>query len=241
LVTALTAQMPEGRLYEVDMRLRPSGRGGPVATSIQSFTSYQETEAWTWEHLALTRARPLVGAAALMAEVEAFRRDLLLAKGKGAGVRKEVAEMRARLAVAKPARGQWEAKNGPGRLMDIELLAEMAALLTGSPARGVERQIEAGRKGGILSDSDATGLLEAYRLMWRLQAGTRLITDGALDPAKLGEGACAFLLRETGETSAAALSDRLEAVAGLAEAVIVTQMPKGAQGAGHGETGSAVE
>jgi glutamate-ammonia-ligase adenylyltransferase len=176
-----------------------------------------------------------------MDEVEAFRRDLLLAKGKGAGVRKEVAEMRARLAVAKPARGQWEAKNGPGRLMDIELLAEMAALLTGSPARGVERQIEAGRKGGILSDSDATGLLEAYRLMWRLQAGTRLITDGALDPAKLGEGACAFLLRETGETSAAALSDRLEAVAGLAEAVIVTQMPKGAQGAGHGETGSAVE
>eukprot|EP01036_Dinobryon_divergens_P052367 gene52367-70037_t len=102
--------------------------------------------------------------------------------------------------------------------MDIELLAEMAALLTGSPARGVERQIEAGRKGGILSDSDATGLLEAYRLMWRLQAGTRLITDGALDPAKLGEGACAFLLRETGEASAAALSDRLEAVAGLAEA-----------------------
>eukprot|EP01036_Dinobryon_divergens_P053232 gene53232-biopygen43800 len=67
-ITALTAQMPEGRLYEVDMRLRPSGRGGPVATSIQSFTSYQETEAWTWEHLALTRARPLVGAAALMAE-----------------------------------------------------------------------------------------------------------------------------------------------------------------------------
>ncbi len=241
LVTALTAQLPEGRLYEVDMRLRPSGRGGPVATSIQSFTNYQQTEAWTWEHLALTRARPLAGAAVLMAEVEAFRRDLLVAKGKGAAVRKDVAEMRARLAVAKPARGLWEAKNGPGRMMDIELLAEMAALLTGSPARGVERQIEAGRKGGILSDSDATGLLEAYRLMWRLQAGTRLITDGALDPAKLGEGACAFLLRETGQASAAALSDRLESVAGLAEAVIESQMPEDAQGARDGETGSAVE
>jgi len=241
LVTALTAQLPEGRLYEVDMRLRPSGRGGPVATSIQSFTNYQQTEAWTWEHLALTRARPLAGAPVLMAEVEAFRRDLLVAKGKGGAVRKDVAEMRARLAVAKPARGLWEAKNGPGRMMDIELLAEMAALLTGSPARGVERQIEAGRKGGILSDSDATGLLEAYRLMWRLQAGTRLITDGALDPAKLGEGACAFLLRETGQASAAALSDRLESVAGLAEAVIEAQMPEGAQGARDGETGSAVE
>ena len=51
----------EGKLYEVDMRLRPSGRQGPVATSIQSFCSYQEDEAWTWEHLALTRARPLAG------------------------------------------------------------------------------------------------------------------------------------------------------------------------------------
>ena len=241
LVTALTAQMPEGRLYEVDMRLRPSGRGGPVATSIQSFTSYQETEAWTWEHLALTRARPLVGAAVLMAEVEAFRRELLAAKGKGVAVRKDVAEMRARLAVAKPARGQWEAKDGPGRLMDVELMAQMAALLTGSPARGVERQIEAGRKGGILSDSDATGLLEAYRLMWRLQAGSRLITDDPLDPAKLGEGACAFLLRETGETGGEALSTRLDRVAGLAGAVIAAQMTVGAQGAGHGETGSAVE
>lgn len=227
-VTALTAQMPEGRLYEVDMRLRPSGRQGPVATSMQSFTSYQEGEAWTWEHLALTRARPLAGAAELMAEVEAFRRDLLPRKGKGPTVRGDVAEMRARLQAAKPARGQWEAKNGPGRLMDIELMAQLAALLTGSPARGVERQIEAGRKGAILSDSDAQVLLDAYRLLWRLQAGTRLITDGVVEPGSLGEGACAFLLRETGETGAEALSERLEVVTGLAEAVIAAHVEQGA-------------
>ncbi|MDE3029823.1 MAG: glutamine-synthetase adenylyltransferase, partial [Paracoccaceae bacterium] len=59
LVTALTAPMAEGRLYEVDMRLRPSGRQGPVATAIDAFRSYQVTEAWTWEHLALTRARAI--------------------------------------------------------------------------------------------------------------------------------------------------------------------------------------
>ncbi|WP_434612204.1 glutamine-synthetase adenylyltransferase [Tabrizicola sp. M-4] len=227
-VTALTAQMPEGRLYEVDMRLRPSGRQGPVATSIQSFTSYQEGEAWTWEHLALTRARPLAGAAEVMAAVEAFRRRLLPEKGQGPTVRRDVAEMRARLQAAKPARGQWEAKNGPGRLMDIELMAQLAALLTGSPARGVERQIEAGRKGGILSDSDAQVLLDAYRLLWRLQAGTRLITDGVVEPGSLGEGACAFLLRETGETVAEALSQRLEVVTGLAEAVIAAHVGQGA-------------
>ena len=84
-----TAQMPEGRLYEVDMRLRPSGRAGPVATSLASFTAYQENEAWTWEHLALTRARVLAGEPTLAAEVEAFRRALLPRKGRGARVRAE--------------------------------------------------------------------------------------------------------------------------------------------------------
>ncbi len=66
-VTALSAQMSEGTLYEVDMRLRPSGRQGPVATGWAAFKSYQETEAWTWEHLALTRAR--VGEAFVTSEV----------------------------------------------------------------------------------------------------------------------------------------------------------------------------
>jgi glutamate-ammonia-ligase adenylyltransferase len=218
--------MAEGRLYDVDMRLRPSGRQGPVATSIQSFRTYQETEAWTWEHLALTRARPLAGTPEVMAEVEAFRRDLLARKGKSAQVRGDVAEMRDRLAAAKPARGVWEAKNGPGRLMDIELLAQMMALITGSAARGVERQLAAGGKGGILSDSDQTVLLDAYRLLWRLQAGTRLMTDRALDMDSLGEGARAFLLRETAELDAEALSDRLDRVTGLAEAVIARQVAK---------------
>lgn len=230
LVTALTAPMAEGRLYEVDMRLRPSGRQGPVATSIQSFCSYQEDEAWTWEHLALTRARPLAGTPEVMAEVEAFRRDLLARKGKGAQVRRDVAEMRDRLAAAKPARGVWEAKNGPGRLMDVELLAQMMALITGSAARGVERQLAAGGKGGILSDSEQTVLVDAYRLLWRLQAGTRLITDRTLDMDSLGEGARAFLLRETAETDAEALSDRLDQVTGLAEAVIARHVTV-AQGA----------
>ncbi|MDP2079773.1 MAG: glutamine-synthetase adenylyltransferase [Pseudotabrizicola sp.] len=223
MVTALTAQMPEGRLYEVDMRLRPSGRQGPVATSLQSFTSYQEDEAWTWEHLALTRARVLAGDPDLAGEVEAFRRDLLQRKGKGSTVRADVASMRERLQAAKPAKGSWEAKNGAGRLMDVELCAQMAALIAGSPARGVERQIAAGAVAG-LSQSDQTALLDAYRLLWRLQCGARLLTEGPLEMDSLGEGGRAFLLRETGEPSAEALTARLETVTGLAEAVIAAQM-----------------
>jgi glutamate-ammonia-ligase adenylyltransferase len=226
LVTALTAQMPEGRLYEVDMRLRPSGRAGPVATSLHSFTTYQETEAWTWEHLALTRARVLAGEASLGAEVEAFRRDLLPRKGQGETVRADVAAMRERLQAAKPAKGSWEAKNGPGRLMDIELCAQMFALRAGSPARGVERQIAAGKHVGV-SQSDLQCLLDAYRMLWRLQCGSRLLTKGALDLEALGEGGRAFLLRETGAATAAELLERLEQGVGLAEAVIAAQMSGG--------------
>ncbi|MDR7125040.1 glutamine-synthetase adenylyltransferase [Pseudotabrizicola sp. 4114] len=219
MVTALTAQMPEGRLYEVDMRLRPSGRQGPVATGWQSFTGYQEDEAWTWEHLALTRARVLAGDAGLAAEVEAFRRDLLARKGKGDTVRADVAAMRERLQAAKPAKGSWEAKNGAGRLMDVELCAQMLALIGGSPARGVERQIGAGEAAGV-SQPDQTALLDAYRLLWRLQCGTRLLTEGPLVMDELGIGGRAFLLRETGEASAEALTARLETVTALADRVI---------------------
>lgn len=227
MVTALTAPMPEGRLYEVDMRLRPSGRQGPVATSLDSFTNYQESEAWTWEHLALTRARVLAGDASLAAEVEAFRRRLLPQKGQGAAVRSDVAQMRTRLQAAKPASGSWEAKNGPGRLMDIELCAQMACLIAGSPARGVERQIAAGAVAG-LSQSDQSALLTAYRLLWSLQCAARLLTEGAIDLATMGEGGRAFLLRETGQATAEDLSERLDQVTALAEAVIEAQF-KGAE------------
>jgi glutamate-ammonia-ligase adenylyltransferase len=229
MVTALSAQMAEGRLYEVDVRLRPSGRQGPVATSIESFRNYQTTEAWTWEHLALTRARVLAGEPALAAEVEAFRRETIAVKGQGATVLKDVADMRARLAEAKPGAGGWDAKFGPGRLMDIELLAQTVALQTASPARALERQIAAGGQiagkitGGTLaklSHSDQSALLDAYRLCWQMQAASKLLSDKPLDPETLGLGGRAFLLREANEATTEALTKRLARVAALAEQVI---------------------
>jgi glutamate-ammonia-ligase adenylyltransferase len=220
LVTALTTPTAKGRLYQVDMRLRPSGRQGPVATSMQSFRAYQETEAWTWEHLALTRARVLAGPPDLGSEVEAFRRDLMARKGQGATIRRDVADMRARLAGAKPGTGAWEAKNGPGKLLDLELCAQMLALQAASPARSVERQLAAGRLGGNLSQTDETVLLAALRLCWRLQCGARLLSDRVLDPAALGAGARTFLLRETGAADAEALTLALAEVSGQAAAVI---------------------
>ena len=220
MVTALTAQLPEGRLYEVDMRLRPSGRQGPVATSIDSFTTYQNTEAWTWEHLALTRARVLAGDAGLAGEVEVFRRSLLHSKGQGGSVLADVADMRARLASAKPGAGKWDAKFGPGRLMDIELFAQTLALQAGNPARQVERQIAAGANLAKLSQPDQTALLVCYRLCWRLQAGQRLLSDKTLDPDTIGEGARALLLREVAETTPDQLTQRLNTASSRADAVI---------------------
>jgi [glutamine synthetase] adenylyltransferase / [glutamine synthetase]-adenylyl-L-tyrosine phosphorylase len=210
LVTALSAPTAEGRLYEVDMRLRPSGRQGPVATSFAAFQTYQETEAWTWEHLALTRARVVAGDLGLAARVEDFRVRLLLQKGPGAAVRADVAEMRQKLAVAKPADGPLDAKFGPGKLMDIELLAQTCALITASASFSVDAQLAAGVDGSILSVSDQMILLNSYSLCWSLQAATRLLQDHDLTLDHLAQGGRAFVLRETGMQDGAALLSQLD-------------------------------
>ena len=228
LVTALTAPMAEGRLYEVDMRLRPSGRQGPVATSWASFQAYQQDEAWTWEHLALTRARVIAGEDALAWDVEDFRRRLLPEKGQGASVLRDVADMRARLLSAKPGSGAWEAKFGPGRMMEIELIAQTGALIAGVPARRVEVQIQAGRRAGLFDAKGEEALLAAYRLCWQLTAAHRLLTEKPLDFDAVGAGGTAFVLRETGAASVPDLRAALTERTALADQVISAIMPEAA-------------
>ena len=223
LVTALSAPMAEGRLYEVDMRLRPSGRQGPVATSLAAFRSYQETEAWTWEHLALTRARPIAGAPGLGGEFEALRRRLIAAKAGGPTVLADVAEMRARIHAARPGTA-WDAKAGHGRLMEIELVAQMLALRAGSSARRLDAQLRAGTKAGLLRPEDAMVLTDAIGLFWPLQAVSRLLGEPATDPAGLGAGARSFLLRETGAIDAADLLGRIDHCSARAHRVITQQL-----------------
>lgn len=128
LITALSAPMGEGILYEVDMRLRPSGRNGPVATGFQGFQSYQRDEAWTWEHLALTRARAIAGDASLCAEFEQARQEILTEKATGSNAKSDVAEMISRLRDAKPATGMLDLKSGPGGLQEMELFTQYQQL-----------------------------------------------------------------------------------------------------------------
>ncbi len=227
MITALQAPMAEGRLYEVDMRLRPSGRQGPVATAVTAFAEYQRTEAWTWEHLALTRARPLAGNATLVSEVEALRCQILSEKSDGGTVRADVAAMRTRLADAKPGTGGWEAKAGAGRLMEVELCAQMAALLSGSAARGTMEQVGAGKEAGILSQSDAQAMEDAASLCWRVTTALRLLGQTSGDPDGPGPGGRAFVLREAGAENAEALTAMLDGVAERSAAAIARVLEAG--------------
>ncbi len=221
-VSAISAPTAEGRLYEVDMRLRPSGRQGPVATSVTAFEHYQQNEAWTWEHLALTRARHVAGSVALGARIEAFRRALLTEKSSGAAIAQDVADMRARLAEAKPAHGLWDAKAGPGRLMDLELAAQFCALRSGHPARRVEQQFSAGVKSGTISKDQERDLRAAYLLCWTMQATGRLLADRISDIAELGSGGQRFILTSAGVDTPDMLAQSLQDVCADADQIITT-------------------
>ncbi|MEL6681886.1 MAG: glutamine-synthetase adenylyltransferase [Pseudomonadota bacterium] len=226
LVTALSAPMSEGRLYEVDMRLRPSGRQGPVATSFGAFRDYQSNEAWTWEHLALTRGRVVAGDAALAKEVEAFRLALLAEKADGPTVSHDVQDMRRRLAEAKPPQGAWDAKMGPGRLQDIELLAQTVALRAQSAERTVGAQLQAGITSGWADAEDIRVLVEAAEFLWTVQAAGKLLTGGVLDPETLGEGAKRLLLRESGCDDLDGFLAKLTTTATRADACISSLLEK---------------
>ncbi len=220
LVTAVTAQMAEGRLYEIDMRLRPSGTQGPVATSVASFTDYQENKAWTWEHLALTRARPVAGTSALMADIETFRCALLARPSDPEKVKADVLDMRQKISAAKSPDGPWDTKLGAGRLQDIELTAQAVALLAGSSSHDIADSLSAGVDVGLIP-ADAAQLLSAtYDLCWTVQVASRLLGGGAISPDKMAAGAESFLLRETGDVSMDAFSERLVAETAAAGHVI---------------------
>lgn len=206
MITALTAPMAQGRLYDVDMRLRPSGSQGPVATSLASFQSYQRNEAWLWEHLALTRARVVAGDSGLGDEIEVFRASLISDGTNAETVRTEVANMRARIAAAKHPSGPWDMKIGPGRMQDIELVAQAGSLARGSLARSLSSGLGCAVAIGWLDDAGKTALLHSYTLSWAVQQTSRLLSDKPLETENLGEGAAAFLLRQTGHADLQALA-----------------------------------
>ncbi len=233
LITALSAPMSQGRLYEVDMRLRPSGNQGPVATSWASFTNYQQNEAWVWEHLALTRAHVVAGDAGLTTDIEAFRADFLSRPREMKKVLHEVAEMRARLAAAKAPAGVWDAKNGPGRLMDIELMAQTGALMAGLADRDVLSGLDGAVATGLLDVAQAQTLKDSYDLCWSVQCAARLLSGKVIEADKIGEGGAAFLCRATGFEQVEQLQSALQDTYAAAAEIIGSVIKEGEDGTQH--------
>ncbi|WP_292290468.1 glutamine-synthetase adenylyltransferase [Marivita sp.] len=225
LITAMTAPMAEGRIYEIDMRLRPSGNQGPVATSLTAFETYQTSDAWVWEHLALSRARVIAGPRDVAADVAQVQAAVLSAPRDRDTVLREVARMRNRIAAAKGRGDPWDAKLGQGRMQDIELVAQAAALLAGVPLGSVPDALTDGARCGWLSDTDAATLSDAYRLCWSLQIASRLISESPIAPEGDNSAASDFLCRVTGADSIAGLKDRLGDKADDAAQVIDAVLP----------------
>ena len=201
MITAVTTQTAQGRLYEADMRLRPSGSQGPVATSWASFQSYHEKDAWLWEHLALSRATCIAGPSDLMQDIEALRQSIVARPRTGASVLSELRDMRDRIAAAKSSSGVWDAKVGPGRMQDIELLAQAGLVICGSPKRDVTTGLECAVAAGLFGAADAAALAAAYGALWRVQMATRLLSTGAITAQDIGAGGQTILMRAVGADS----------------------------------------
>jgi glutamate-ammonia-ligase adenylyltransferase len=180
VTAALSVPTAAGPLYEVDTRLRPSGRKGLLAVSLPSFLEYQQRQAWTWEHMALTRARPVYGSSGARAELEAIVEGTLQQSRDPARVVADAVEMRREIALHKPAHGPFDVKLGPGGLVDLEFSVQVRQLsdrvgLTPCLGDAIAQLVEAG-----LLPPD---LIEAHQLLTRMLVTFRLICPSASEPA----------------------------------------------------------
>jgi len=198
LVSAITAPTAEGALYEVDMRLRPSGNAGPVAVSLAAFERYQREDAWTWEHMALTRARPVCGPPDLRRRVDAVIREVLCRPRDTDALWRDVATMRRRIDRQHGTTDTWAVKHVRGGIVDIEFIAQALQLVHAADdpevlARGTAEALA--RLGRARHLDGANDLIDALTLQHRVQAYLRLTQDGSFDPVAAAVSVRASLAR----------------------------------------------
>ncbi|MDD3449810.1 MAG: bifunctional [glutamate--ammonia ligase]-adenylyl-L-tyrosine phosphorylase/[glutamate--ammonia-ligase] adenylyltransferase [Gammaproteobacteria bacterium] len=193
IIHVLNTLTPAGVLYEVDMRLRPSGASGLLVSSLDAFAEYQREDAWTWEHQALVRARPVAGDAALGARFDGIRRAVLGRRRERGALAREVREMRQRMREALGSReaGWFDLKQDPGGIADIEFMVQYGVLLWSSEHPELLRYpdniriLEGLAAAGLMDPADAELLADAYR------AYREVVHRCALqqEPARVEEGA----------------------------------------------------
>jgi glutamate-ammonia-ligase adenylyltransferase len=212
LVAALSAPTAEGTLYEVDFRLRPSGKSGPLATHIDAFSDYQTKQAWTWEHMAVTRARALAGDKELVGRARKEFAAVVTRRHERKKVIADVLEMRAMIEAEKGGEGAWDLKQAPGGMVDIEFIAQYLQLIhaTKHPeiiSTETEVVLAEATKKKLLPQGEADILLPALRLYQALTQILRLCVEGVFDPKEAPKGLLDMLAR-AGELPDFATLDR---------------------------------
>ena len=215
-IAAVSAPTAEGRLYEVDMRLRPSGRAGPVASRLAAFVDYHATSSWTWEHMALTRARVLAGRQGLRGKVEAAIRARLVARRDPEALARDVYEMRSRIEAEKGTTDIWRIAQVRGGLVDIEFIAQYLQLAHAAQDAGIlspntETALTRLAGAGFLRPDDAEDLLGALRLYQAVTQLVRLCLGEPSDPSTASAGFQRRLARAAGLPDFASLAAELAA------------------------------
>jgi len=183
-VAALTSPGPEGPLYAVDMRLRPSGNKGPVAVSLAAFRQYHLHDAWTWERMALTRARVIAGTPAITARTQQAIAGALFRPHDPAKTKGDAASMRARLLRELPPTGPWDVKLRPGGGIEVEFIAQTLQLVRGLCPECQTTRIALAHLAsiGALSDEQAGMLTRADRLWRTVQSMLRILVGRSTQP-----------------------------------------------------------
>ena len=195
VIAALSVATAAGALYEVDTRLRPSGAQGPLVVSLDGFARYQREEAWTWEHMALTRARPVFGSDAGRAAVSREIEAVLAGARPERDIAAEAAKMRADMAAHKPPAGPIDAKLLPGGLVDLEFAVHTLQLIhrTGF-VPGLRGAIDALAEEGLVPAT----IGPAHDFLSRLLVTMRLVAPDAQPP---GGATCAMVAHAVGEAA----------------------------------------
>jgi glutamate-ammonia-ligase adenylyltransferase len=200
LISAFTTRTNYGVLYDVDMRLRPSGRAGPVASRIDSFADYQEREAWTWEHMALTRARVISATPAFRAKIEDIIRGVLTRPRDPAGTAGDVADMRKAIALEKGESDVWDLKLAAGGLVDIDFIAQYLQLAHAAEKPDIlnvstQQVLDNAARSGVLPQAETEVLRSAARLYHDLTQILRLCVTGKFNPETSGENLLRVMAR----------------------------------------------
>ncbi|MDB5655442.1 MAG: Glutamate-ammonia-ligase adenylyltransferase, partial [Tardiphaga sp.] len=214
LISAFRTKTNYGVLYDVDMRLRPSGRAGPLASRIDSFSDYQQSEAWTWEHMALTKARVISAPPEFRARIERVIHDVLTRARVASVIASDVLEMRDAIALEKGDGDVWDLKYAAGGMVDIEFIAQYLQLVHAAAMPEIlsvatQQVLDNAARLGLLPPAAADVLRPAARLYHDLTQILRLCVSSRFKPETAGADLLRILTRAGDAPDFSSLEARL--------------------------------